>query len=430
MELASYIYAAWAYEEAHQGSDAVNFDANFDADLAIDADLELPSFLPNLLKGTKLPKNWQMRMLALVAIANIIASHTAPAIAYAPEPAVNMAPWCNSLYLCNTSYMLEVQRLLTQRGYKIAIDGVYGKQTKQAVIDFQKTQTNLKADGIPGQQTIALLRSTTPPITRTPPQNPAIPPNPPLSPPITVRPNPANAGLAQGINDPMRSPISEVGNLQILLKRRGFYEGEVDSVIGRSTTAAIVKAQQAYGLTADGFAGPLTMQALLAGGTNVPLAQPAFNQLPQPEDVAKIQKLLQDRGFYEGLIDGVYGTRTKSSILKAQLAYGQTATGELTPALVNSLQSQVLRSPVTTAANPNPSATPTSPPQSNNPANPPPIPTPNTNVPNANLPAISPNINVNFNISPRLTPNIVPPIVINGNNSNGQAPVSGQNAPI
>lgn len=421
MELASYIHAAWAYEEAHQGSSAVDFD--------VDKDVDLPDFF----KVINLPKTWQIRIVALIAIANIIVIHTAPAIAYAPESSVNMAPWCNNLYLCDTSYMLEVQRLLARRGYGITIDGVYGRQTKQAIIDFQKTQPNLKADGIPGQQTIALLRGTMPPITRTSPQNPAIPPNPPLSPPIsppiTVRPNPANSGLAQGINDPMRSPISEVGNLQILLKQRGFYEGEVDGVIGRSTTAAIVKAQQAYGLTADGFAGPLTMRALLAGGTNVPLAQPAFNQIPQPEEVAKIQKLLQDRGFYEGALDGFYGARTKSSILKAQLAYGQTATGELTPALLNALQSQVLRSPITTATNPNPSA-PTSPPQSNNPANPPPIPTPNTNVPSANLPANSPNINVNFNISPRLTPNIVPPVVINGNNANGQAPVSGQNTPI
>ncbi len=125
----------------------------------------------------------------------------------------------------------------------------------------------------------------------------------------------------------MRSPISEVGNLQILLKQRGFYEGEVDGVIGQSTTAALIKAQQAYGLIADGFAGPLTMRALLAGGTNVPLAQPAFNQLPQPQDVANIQRLLQERGFYDGFLDGIYGARTKSSILKAQMAYGQTATG-------------------------------------------------------------------------------------------------------
>ncbi|MBD2152269.1 peptidoglycan-binding protein [Pseudanabaena sp. FACHB-1277] len=420
MELASYIYAAWAYEVAHQDSNTVDFDAS----LAMSKDLE-----PLDLQLSKLAQTWRTRMLAPLAIANTILLSTAiPAIAAnAPEAAVNMAPWCSSLYLCDTGYVLEVQKLLVSRGYSITIDGVYGRETKQAVIDFQKTQTNLNADGIPGAQTIALLRSA---VSSSPspnaPINPSIRPNPQSPPPITVRPNdPAKAAMG-----------SEVGNLQILLKRRGFYEGEVDGVIGRSTTIAVAKAQQAYGLAADGFAGPLTMQALLAGGTNVALAQPAFSQLPQPETIKDIQKSLKERGFYDGVVDGIYGLRTKNSILKAQLAYGQVATGEFTPALLNALQSQGWRSPTATSSPP-PTSTPAQPPQTNNPANPPPIPPPqanaSTNVPSvnptANKSSINPNINVNFNISPRLTPNITLPSM-DGSNANGLAPVSGQNAPI
>jgi peptidoglycan hydrolase-like protein with peptidoglycan-binding domain len=434
MELASYIYAAWAYEEAHQGSNALDFDAG----LAMDKNLDLP----DLVGLAKLPHNWQIRMIALLAIANSIAIHAAPAIAAnAPEPAVNTAPWCNNLYLCDTSYMLEVQKLLAQRGYGVAIDGVYGGETKQAVTDFQKNQTSLKADGIPGQQTIALLRSagsssksspssaSKSPINPSP--NPQFQPNSQISPPIAVPPitiSKSNSAID-----------SEIGNLQLLLKQRGFYEGAADGLVGRSTTNAVIKAQQAYGLIPDGFVGPLTIRALLSGGADQPVSQQPFSKLPNAKDVRDIQELLQARGFYNGIPDGIYGTQTKDSILKAQLAYGQTATGESTPALVTALQLQNWRSPTanSTAVNLPPTTAPPQPPQSNNPANPPPIPNPNTNpntnvpanIPSANMPSINPNINVNFNTSPRMTPNIIPK-VINGINANGQAPSSGQNAPI
>lgn len=44
-------------------------------------------------------------------------------------------------------------------------------------------------------------------------------------------------------------------NLQLALKKAGFYDGPVDGKIGKRTKQAIVDFQKANGLTADGIAG-------------------------------------------------------------------------------------------------------------------------------------------------------------------------------
>jgi peptidoglycan hydrolase-like protein with peptidoglycan-binding domain len=260
--------------------------------------------------------------------------------AHVLEPSVNVAPWCNNLYLCNTSYMLEVQTLLAQRGFAVgAIDGVYGRYTKQAVIDFQRTQANLVADGIPGEKTLALLRNS---LVRTPlvPQQPNQPTGNPTS---SQSPN-QTIVIVRSNNPPasnfQQPAISEIGNLQMLLKQRGFYQGEIDGQLGQTTTNAILKAQKAYALAQDGFVGPLTIRALLAGGNNLPLTQPAFPRLPANQDVLTIQTLLKERGFYDADLNGLYDMQTKAGILKAQLAYGQVATGDLSADVLTALKSQ------------------------------------------------------------------------------------------
>ena len=52
--------------------------------------------------------------------------------------------------------VLTMQTALVQLGYQIAVDGSYGKNTRAAVIAFQKDY-NLKADGLAGNQTLSLL---------------------------------------------------------------------------------------------------------------------------------------------------------------------------------------------------------------------------------------------------------------------------------
>ncbi|MDO4743410.1 MAG: spore cortex-lytic enzyme [bacterium] len=62
---------------------------------------------------------------------------------------------------------------------------------------------------------------------------------------------------------------SEVTKIQTRLKNWGYYAGAVDGIYGTRTQAAVKKFQRANGLTADGVAGPRTLQALgLPSGSN------------------------------------------------------------------------------------------------------------------------------------------------------------------
>jgi len=348
MELAAYIYDAWAYEQAQLESSDVDLltgDAN--AQYQVD---------PPVWKSAM--KRWRSYVLAAIAITgmhslNLSFGQTAEARRYL-EPSVNTSPWCENVYLCSTSYVLEVQTLLAQQGFTVGdLDGVYGRQTKRAVIAFQKSQANLVVDGIPGAKTLALLRSAAKDLPR----------KPVLTPPkstgedtdraiVITRPSPALTDFTE---------VSEVGNLQILLKQRGFYQGVIDGQQGQSTTEAIWKAQKAYGLPLDGFAGPLTIRALLAGGTNVPLSLPAFSPTPaanKADEIEKIQVLLQKRGFYDGLINGQYDLRTRNSIVDAQTAYGQKTTGDISPELIAALNGQMVEATSNVQASQNDQTTP------------------------------------------------------------------------
>ena len=168
-----------------------------------------------------------------------------------------------------------------------------------------------------------------------------------------------------------------VANLQNLLTDRGFYNGPITGFLGTRTREAIIAAQKAYGLTADGVAGARTIAALEAGApkqqiavTNVtptvtptirvepkpqvtpqpttqpqaaatpqptvqatpkpaPVAQPTTAPVAQPTtpattantQVSELQRLLAQRGFYTGKVDGVLSGETRNAIVRAQNFY-------------------------------------------------------------------------------------------------------------
>jgi peptidoglycan hydrolase-like protein with peptidoglycan-binding domain len=403
MEFAAYLYDAWAYEQAHELAPDLFLDvfAEFYFDKSqVD---QLAYTLAPIAPIKKLP--YLATVLSAIAVIglNTWDGNPEPAIAANRlETAVNVAPWCEDVYLCKTSYVLEVQTLLKQKGFDVGeLDGVYGRYTKQAVINFQKSQKNLVVDGIPGEKTLALLRNSAniSPSVKSTEQN-------------TSNNSQVNSPTSSQNNSPInnqdirRQPIivtnsnpqitesGDMGNLQMLLKKRGFYQGEIDGQKGQSTTDAISKAQRAYGLTADGFAGPLTIRALLAGGNDVALTQPLFPRSPKTQDILEIQKLLQERGFYDEALNGLYSLQTKASIFQAQLAYSQPATGEPSPELITALKAQNLDQEV--AQNPSSNTLPKT--STNN---------GQTNVPNnQNSQDIRPSLN------------------------RSQAPSSGQNAPV
>ena len=121
-----------------------------------------------------------------------------------------------------------------------AIDGIFGPNTKAAVIDFQ-TSAGLTADGIVGTQTWAKLPA-----------------------------DPTTPLLKKGANG------TAVAGLQTgLLKFGGAGSptdpGPVDSIIGPKTEAAVQAYQTERGLTVDGVVGDRTWWTP-AGGAGATLA--------------------------------------------------------------------------------------------------------------------------------------------------------------
>ena len=127
-----------------------------------------------------------------------------------------------------------LQAQLNAKGFNVgSVDGIFGKNTRAAVMAFQKAN-GLAADGIVGKLTWAKLYDTTAAL-------------------------PA-ASTATG-TQPMvyrGSRGDAVRKLQELLNKKGFDCGAVDGIFGSKTYAAVVTFQKANGLGADGIVGPLT----------------------------------------------------------------------------------------------------------------------------------------------------------------------------
>ena len=200
----------------------------------------------------------------------------------------------------------SLQELLSKRGfYNGAVDGIMGPQTRLAIVSAQKNY-GLVTDGIAGRQTIAALEANNAPKA-TP--EPAAEPTKSAS---TVTPK-----FSQDTKD-----------LQQLLANRGFYKGAIDGIKGDQTSEAIIAAQKAYGLANDGIAGTQTITALQRDQRgNTAVVTPAAPSNTGDRDIANLQNLLTDRGFYNGAITGVLGPRTRDAIIAAQKAYGLTSDG-------------------------------------------------------------------------------------------------------
>lgn len=60
----------------------------------------------------------------------------------------------------------------------------------------------------------------------------------------------------------MGSRGTEVRNIQTRLKNWGYYKGSVDGIYGTQTKNAVISFQKKNGLTADGIAGPKTLEKI------------------------------------------------------------------------------------------------------------------------------------------------------------------------
>jgi peptidoglycan hydrolase-like protein with peptidoglycan-binding domain len=153
------------------------------------------------------------------------------------EAGSNYVPMSNSVVSNKSDSIKNLQQLLSDRGfYGGAIDGVSGPMTQEAIILAQKTY-GLATDGVAGSQTLAALESGSNVVS------------------ISYK-QPASQETTSNVSD------SSIKKGQTLLSNLGLYDGAIDGVQGSKTTAAIKKAQELYGLPADGVLNSQTLAAL------------------------------------------------------------------------------------------------------------------------------------------------------------------------
>lgn len=212
------------------------------------------------------------------------------------------------------------QRLRALGYYKGKVTGVFDGNTKEAVMRFQQAQ-GLRVDGVVGPRTFALLGSASP--ASRPSQSSQSPP----APTVTY--------LGEG------SQGTGVRSLQQRLRTLGHYRGEITGTFDAATRRAVLSFQNAQGLRADGVVGPKTFAALgsvARAGRSSPPPQARQPSPPRPvaqgstannslerDRVRELQQRLQERGFYDGAIDGIWGEQTQTALENAQRVYNVDA---------------------------------------------------------------------------------------------------------
>lgn len=159
------------------------------------------------------------------------------------------------------------QALKDQNYYKGEADGLYGKETTDAVIAFQSAH-GLTQDGIAGIDTqSALFKGESQAVIV--PVSTAVP----FQANVTPAPNGEYVTLVPG----------NIGALVIALQQRlkdqGFYTGEIDGMYGAGTKDAVMAFQRENGLTQDGEASPAMLRLLYEGKFPEGAQAPAENVL-------------------------------------------------------------------------------------------------------------------------------------------------------
>jgi peptidoglycan hydrolase-like protein with peptidoglycan-binding domain len=199
------------------------------------------------------------------------------------------------------------QRLRSLGFYQGEITGRFEATTKEAVARFQQAQ-GLKPDGVVGPRTFAALGIG--------------------SSSESGQSSDAVASLALGEQG------ASVRSLQQRLRSLGYYLGEITGNFDAATQDAVMTFQLNRGLTPDGVVGPRTFAALGSATPGPRATQPqpaptnprepiatAPNAL-SPERIKELQQRLKELGFYQGTVDGLWGTETQNALLNAQRFYG------------------------------------------------------------------------------------------------------------
>lgn len=113
-----------------------------------------------------------------------------------------------------------------------------------------------------------------------------------------------------------------------------------DAVFDHHLDSAVRAFQQQRGLLVDGVVGPATYRSIKEASYRLG-ARTLIYQLSAPlygDDVATLQRRLQDLGFYLGRVDGFFGPQTHDSLSSFQREIGIASDGICGPATLRSLE--------------------------------------------------------------------------------------------
>ena len=216
----------------------------------------------------------------------------------------------------NDVYAMQV-RLIELRYLSGVADGVFGQETMDALIAFQKNN-GITPDGEAGSATRRKLFGSAKAANR-------------------VTPSPAPSGyvtLREGDTG------ENVYILQARLFELGYYTGRIDGRFTEETTMAVTSFQMANGLTADGIAGKGTQKklesgdAIPAGGSGAqggmmapPTTLSTLRRGDENAEVLVLQQYLMSLGYLASEPDGQFGSGTERAVKLFQEANGLTADG-------------------------------------------------------------------------------------------------------
>ena len=180
--------------------------------------------------------------------------------------------------------VVRLQAELKNKGYAVGTaDGHFGSKTKKALENYQKDR-GLRVTGFTDALTWSALNSE-------------------------------STGIRGGAS---ARTAEQVKRMQQGLIGLGYLQGSADGSYGSKTREAVRLFQKAYGLTADGSAGPDTMTAL-------------------KNAVTALQSDLSRRGFYSSTVDSSFGKGTQAAVKAYQKHVGVNQTGVAGPSTMKKL---------------------------------------------------------------------------------------------
>lgn len=135
-----------------------------------------------------------------------------------------------------------------------------------------------------------------------------------------------------------------VADVQRELQRRGFYDGQVDGVVGSKTDAALRDFEQQAGLKPTGEPTEELLRQLGQSNLKAPPAAPAVRRdplgdliAPPSKRVVAVQRALSDFGYAQLKPTGTVGPDTRAAIERFERERRLPVTGTVTDRLMREL---------------------------------------------------------------------------------------------